>query len=206
MAAMAVGAGKGNIARRPRATRSIHPRLHSQAWGNRSAVIGAGISKRLPVRFNYNGFHFDDIFEGPPLDACHATIRRVLDHQLINVMLDKAALLFEKSSKNFCYWCRAPMMQNAPGDGGYSKSFCCFFQKEVLTLWGRLPPTCGKSTSTGCIVTSPWHGKRAHTAGRPACLPACPLAWRPACIAGAWSCVAARLCLGTQRTGRVAQR
>jgi UDP-galactopyranose mutase len=56
-------------------------------WGCEPRELPASILKRLPVRFNYNDSYYDKIFQGIPEEGYTEMIRRILDHDKINLLL-----------------------------------------------------------------------------------------------------------------------
>jgi UDP-galactopyranose mutase len=59
----------------------------AKQWETDPRLLPADIIKRLPVRFNYNDFYFDDIYEGLPLDGYHAIFERIFSHPKISLVL-----------------------------------------------------------------------------------------------------------------------
>jgi UDP-galactopyranose mutase len=57
----------------------------AKQWETDPRLLPADIIKRLPVRFNYNDFYFNDTHEGLPLDGYHAIFERIFANPLINV-------------------------------------------------------------------------------------------------------------------------
>ena len=49
----------------------------AKQWETDPKLLPAETIRRLPVRFNYNDFYFNDIYEGLPLDGYHAIFQRV---------------------------------------------------------------------------------------------------------------------------------
>ena len=49
----------------------------AKQWETDPKLLPAEIISRLPVRFNYNDFYFNDIFEGLPVDGYHAIFERI---------------------------------------------------------------------------------------------------------------------------------
>jgi UDP-galactopyranose mutase len=60
----------------------------AKQWETDPKLLPADIIKRLPVRFNYNDFYFDDVYEGLPLDGYHAIFERIFADPRIDVVLD----------------------------------------------------------------------------------------------------------------------
>ena len=56
-------------------------------WGCEPRELPASILKRLPVRFNYNDSYYDKLFQGIPEEGYTEMIRRILDHERIEVRL-----------------------------------------------------------------------------------------------------------------------
>ena len=57
----------------------------AKQWETDPRELPADIIKRLPVRFNYNDFYFNDIYEGLPLDGYHAIFERIFADKRITV-------------------------------------------------------------------------------------------------------------------------
>ena len=60
----------------------------AKQWETDPKLLPAETIKRLPVRFNYNDFYFNDIYEGLPLDGYHAIFERIFADPLIDVVCD----------------------------------------------------------------------------------------------------------------------
>jgi UDP-galactopyranose mutase len=58
----------------------------AKQWETDPRLLSADIIKRLPVRFNYNDFYFNDTHEGLPLDGYHAIFERIFANPLIDVV------------------------------------------------------------------------------------------------------------------------
>jgi len=58
----------------------------AKQWETDPKLLPAETIKRLPVRFNYNDFYFNDIYEGLPLDGYHAIFERIFANKLIDVV------------------------------------------------------------------------------------------------------------------------
>jgi UDP-galactopyranose mutase len=56
-------------------------------WGCDPKDLPAAILKRLPVRFDYNDSYYNSRFQGIPREGYTETIRRILEHPLVNVEL-----------------------------------------------------------------------------------------------------------------------
>lgn len=57
-------------------------------WGCDPRDLPASILKRLPVRFNYNDNYFFHRFQGMPKEGYTAMVKKILDHEGINVCLN----------------------------------------------------------------------------------------------------------------------
>ena len=68
-------------------------------WGCEPRDLPASILKRLPVRFDYNDNYYDSTFQGIPTDGYTEIIKRILDHDRIEVLLEKP---FEPNSDRAC--------------------------------------------------------------------------------------------------------
>ncbi len=58
----------------------------AKQWETDPTLLPAATISRLPVRFNYNDFYFNDIYEGLPLDGYHAIFERVFADPRIKVV------------------------------------------------------------------------------------------------------------------------
>jgi UDP-galactopyranose mutase len=58
----------------------------AKQWETDPTQLPAQIITRLPVRFNYNDFYFNDIYEGLPLDGYHAIFARIFAHPKIKIV------------------------------------------------------------------------------------------------------------------------
>jgi len=56
-------------------------------WGQKPTVLPESIINRLPVRYNYNAFYFDDPYQGIPLEGYTTIFKKMLDSPLIEVKL-----------------------------------------------------------------------------------------------------------------------
>jgi UDP-galactopyranose mutase len=58
-------------------------------WGCHPAELPASILKRLPVRFDYNDNYYSNAFSGIPVEGYTEIIRKMIDHPLIKVYLER---------------------------------------------------------------------------------------------------------------------
>ena len=58
----------------------------AKQWETDPRLLSADIIKRLPVRFNYNDFYFNDTHEGLPLDGYHAIFERIFSNPHIETI------------------------------------------------------------------------------------------------------------------------
>ena len=58
----------------------------AKQWETDPTLLPAEIITRLPVRFNFNDFYFNDIFEGLPVDGYHAIFDRIFANPKITTM------------------------------------------------------------------------------------------------------------------------
>ena len=58
-------------------------------WGCEPTELPASILKRIPVRFNYDDNYHNNIFTGIPVDGYTAVIKKLVEHDNINVTLGK---------------------------------------------------------------------------------------------------------------------
>ena len=66
-------------------------------WGINPKELPASILKRLPLRFNYDDNYFSHRFQGIPRDGYTLLMQNILDHQNIDVKLNKR---FSKEIRN----------------------------------------------------------------------------------------------------------
>ncbi len=60
----------------------------AKQWETDPKLLPAEVISRLPVRFNYNDFYFNDIYEGLPLDGYAAIFERIFADPRIEVVCD----------------------------------------------------------------------------------------------------------------------
>jgi UDP-galactopyranose mutase len=60
----------------------------AKQWETDPRLLPAETIKRLPVRFNYNDFYFDDLYEGLPLEGYSAIFERIYADPRIRVVLN----------------------------------------------------------------------------------------------------------------------
>ncbi len=58
----------------------------AKQWETDPKLLPAEVITRLPVRFNFNDFYFNDIYEGLPVDGYHAIFDRMFDHRNIKTV------------------------------------------------------------------------------------------------------------------------
>jgi UDP-galactopyranose mutase len=58
-------------------------------WGVEPTYLPASILKRLPVRFNYDDNYYDQIYQGIPISGYTEIVKRILDHEQIEVRLNQ---------------------------------------------------------------------------------------------------------------------
>ena len=68
-------------------------------WGCEPRDLPASILKRLPVRFDYNDNYYNSTFQGIPAEGYTELIRRILDHDRIDVFLKRP---FEAKADREC--------------------------------------------------------------------------------------------------------
>lgn len=56
-------------------------------WGVNPTEIPMSTAKRLPIRFNYNDNYFNDQFQGIPINGYTELIRKMIDHENIQLSL-----------------------------------------------------------------------------------------------------------------------
>ena len=60
----------------------------AKQWETDPKLLPAEIITRLPVRFNYNDFYFNDIYEGLPTDGYYSIFERMFSHPKIETLTD----------------------------------------------------------------------------------------------------------------------
>jgi UDP-galactopyranose mutase len=60
----------------------------TKQWGCEPVELPASILKRLPVRFNYDDNYYDTAYQGIPEEGYGEMVRRILDHDRIEVQLN----------------------------------------------------------------------------------------------------------------------
>ena len=60
----------------------------AKQWETDPKLLPAEVISRLPVRFSYNDFYFNDTFEGLPIEGYHAIFKAIFANPLIDVMCD----------------------------------------------------------------------------------------------------------------------
>ncbi len=60
----------------------------AKQWETDPKLLPAEIITRLPVRFNYNDFYFNDIYEGLPVDGYHAIFERMFKNPKIETLIN----------------------------------------------------------------------------------------------------------------------
>ncbi len=58
----------------------------AKQWETDPKLLPAEVITRLPVRFNYNDFYFNDIYEGLPVDGYHAIFERMFSNPKIETL------------------------------------------------------------------------------------------------------------------------
>lgn len=58
-------------------------------WGCEPSELPASILKRIPVRFNYDDNYHSNIYTGIPVDGYTAIMEKMIEHDAINVTLNK---------------------------------------------------------------------------------------------------------------------
>lgn len=58
-------------------------------WGCQPSELPPSVLKRIPVRFNYDDNYHNNIFTGIPLNGYTSLIENLLDHQSIDILLNK---------------------------------------------------------------------------------------------------------------------
>lgn len=60
----------------------------TKQWGRDPAELPAAIVRRIPIRWTWNDFYFDDAYQGIPIGGYTRMFENMLDHDLIRVETD----------------------------------------------------------------------------------------------------------------------
>ena len=81
-------------------------------WGVEPSKLPASILKRLPVRFNYDDNYYNQKYQGIPVSGYTEIVKRILDHQDIDVRLGTRLDPERKRDFDHVFW-------SGPMDGFY---------------------------------------------------------------------------------------
>lgn len=81
-------------------------------WGVEPSELPASILKRLPVRFNYDDNYYNQKFQGIPVSGYTEIVKRILDHQEIELRLGQRLDPDRKKDFDHVFW-------SGPMDGFY---------------------------------------------------------------------------------------
>ncbi len=73
-------------------------------WGVEPTELPASILKRLPVRFNYDDNYYNQKYQGIPVSGYTEIVRRILDHQDIEVRLGQRLDPERKKDFDHVFW------------------------------------------------------------------------------------------------------
>lgn len=73
-------------------------------WGLDPINLPASILKRIPIRFNYDDNYFDHKYQGIPISGYTEIIRRILDHQEIEIRLGQKLVPERKRDFEHIFW------------------------------------------------------------------------------------------------------
>ena len=82
-------------------------------WGVEPSMLPASILKRLPVRFNYDDNYYNQKYQGIPISGYSEIVRRILDHQEIEIRLGQRLEPDRKRDFDHIFW-------SGPMDGFYA--------------------------------------------------------------------------------------
>jgi len=82
-------------------------------WGVEPSMLPASILKRLPVRFNYDDNYYNQKYQGIPVSGYSEIVRRILDHQEIEIRLGQRLDPERKRDFDHIFW-------SGPMDGFYN--------------------------------------------------------------------------------------
>ena len=81
-------------------------------WGVEPSELPASILKRLPVRFNYDDNYYNQKYQGIPVSGYTEIVKRILDHQEIELRLGQRLEPDRKREFDHIFW-------SGPMDGFY---------------------------------------------------------------------------------------
>ncbi|MFP5386218.1 MAG: UDP-galactopyranose mutase [Bacteriovoracia bacterium] len=73
-------------------------------WGVEPSNLPASILKRLPVRFNYDDNYYNQTYQGIPVSGYTEIVRRILDHQDIELRLGQRLEPDRKREFDHIFW------------------------------------------------------------------------------------------------------
>jgi UDP-galactopyranose mutase len=73
-------------------------------WGVEPSELPASILKRLPVRFNYDDNYYNQKYQGIPVSGYTEIVKRILDHQAIDVRLGQRLEPERKRDFDHVFW------------------------------------------------------------------------------------------------------
>lgn len=73
-------------------------------WGVEPASLPASILKRLPIRFNYDDNYYNQKYQGIPVSGYTEIVRRIIDHQEIEVRLGQHLDPSRKKEFDHLFW------------------------------------------------------------------------------------------------------
>ena len=101
----------------------------SKQWGISPDKVSPEVLKRVPVYFSYKDWYFYDDFEAIPIGGFTKFIKRMLDHENINVVLNEDAFQYISFEKNCVLF-----------DGAIKKIvFTGELDRLFSNVYGRLP-------------------------------------------------------------------
>ncbi len=73
-------------------------------WGVEPAKLPTSILKRLPIRFNYDDNYYNQKYQGIPISGYTEIVRRILDHQDIEIRLGQHLESDRKKDFDHVFW------------------------------------------------------------------------------------------------------
>lgn len=73
-------------------------------WGVEPSSLPSSILKRLPVRFNYDDNYYNQKYQGIPISGYTEIVRRILDHQDIEIRLGQHLDPARKNDFDHLFW------------------------------------------------------------------------------------------------------
>ena len=83
---------------------NIFENYTTKMWGISPKNLDSSVMKRVPVSISYSEYYFKNKYEGIPTLGYTNTIKKILDHENISILLDTDALTLLKLKNNKIYY------------------------------------------------------------------------------------------------------